>query len=377
MASDPKFANVNFTAFFVFIGTAMSITAFPVLARILRETGLIYTRSGSMAMGAAAFNDAVAWCLLILAISIANAGDMSTAGLVFLSVCAFALGLFFLVGPLFSRLVRHIEATGDPSMQGNLFCFTMILVFLCGWTTDLLGVHFIFGAFLFGLIVPRETHLIEMCENKIGEFVMTILLPLYFALSGLKTDVTQLTSGTDGAMVILVCFVATVGKVVGAGAPAYISGLPLRESSVVAVLMNTRGLVELIVLNLGLTSCVLNTKCFTVMVLMALFTTFLTCPVIYCIYPPHMRALDEQKINLPVDEETPLSAAPARHPLLDASGALSLQRFETLALCVLVERVEQLPAIMSLLFMFAPAAEGSRLGVHAIRLVEPTKRYVL
>ena len=162
MASDPKFANVNFTAFFVFIGTAMSITAFPVLARILRETGLIYTRSGSMAMGAAAFNDAVAWCLLILAISIANAGDLATAGLVFLSVCAFALVLFTVVRLAFSRLVRHVEAQGDPGMRGNLFCLTLTLVFLCGWTTDLLGVHFIFGAFLFGLIVPRHTHLFEM-----------------------------------------------------------------------------------------------------------------------------------------------------------------------------------------------------------------------
>jgi Kef-type K+ transport system membrane component KefB len=113
------------------------------------------------------------------------------------------------------------------------------------------------SAFLFGLIVPRGTHLFEMCEDKMGDFVMTIMLPLYFALSGLKTDVTQLSTGVDGAMIVLVCLVATVGKLVGAGIPSLAGGLSMRESSVVAVLMNTRGLVELIVLNLGLQSGVM------------------------------------------------------------------------------------------------------------------------
>lgn len=130
MASDPKFKNVSFVAFFVFIGTAMSITAFPVLARILRETGLIYSRAGAMAMGAAALNDAVAWCLLILAISIANAGDMATAGYVFATIVGFALVLFLAVAPLFARLVRFVESLdqSDAAMKTNLFAFTLVLM---------------------------------------------------------------------------------------------------------------------------------------------------------------------------------------------------------------------------------------------------------
>ena len=274
--SDPVYKNVSFTSFYVFIGTAMSITAFPVLARILKEGALIYTKPGAMAMGAAALNDAAAWCLLILAISIANAGNMSIAGLVFLSVVAFGAGLIFLVRPLFWRLVTYVEAQHSVALNNSLFCLTLIFVFLSSYTTAILGVHSIFGAFLFGLIMPRDSHLFTECNDKIEELILTLTLPLYFALSGLQTDVTQINTPAQGAMVVLVCFVATAGKYVGAGGAAYFSGSSIRESWVIAFLMNTRGLVELIVLNLGVTAGVLNVKTFSVMVIMCLFTTFIT-----------------------------------------------------------------------------------------------------
>ena len=122
--------------------------------------------------------------------------------------------------------------------------------FLLSWT-DLLGVHFIFGAFIFGLIVPRDSKIFHDCIEKMETLVLCVTLPLYFALSGLKTDVTTISSGEEGGMVILVCFVACAGKMCGAGFAAYFNGISARESSVIAVLMNTRGLVELIVLNLG------------------------------------------------------------------------------------------------------------------------------
>lgn len=133
--NDPEYKDVSFVSFFVFIGTAMSITAFPVLARILKEGGLIYTKAGAMTMGAAALNDAVAWCLLTLAISIANAGDLSTAGYVFLTVVGFALVLILLVRPLFEMLVEHVEKMHSRSMNSNLFALTICLLFLCAWTT--------------------------------------------------------------------------------------------------------------------------------------------------------------------------------------------------------------------------------------------------
>ena len=125
----------KFTSFYVFIGVAMSITAFPVLARLLKEGGLIYTKPGSMTMGAAALNDALAWCLLILAISIANASDMNSAAWAFLSTVAFALCLFFVIQPLLSIFVARCELMNNKNIHDNLFIFTLMLVFLSAWTT--------------------------------------------------------------------------------------------------------------------------------------------------------------------------------------------------------------------------------------------------
>lgn len=154
--------------------------------------------------------------------------------------------------------VQEAKASGQVvkanSIRGNLFAFTLILVFLCAWTTALLGVHAIFGAFLFGLIVPRDSRLYHDANEYIEDFVMTIMLPLYFAISGLKTDITQINDSESVAMVFLVCVVATVGKFVGCGATSYFCGMSIRESAVIGILMNTRGMVELIVLNLG-TNC--------------------------------------------------------------------------------------------------------------------------
>jgi Kef-type K+ transport system membrane component KefB len=132
---DPEYKDVSFVSFFVFIGTAMSITAFPVLARLLKEGGLIYTPAGAMAMGAAALNDAIAWCLLTLAISIANAGNMATAGYIFLTVVGFASTLFFAVRPIFEHIVLKVEAMHRPDMNANLFVVTLCILFMSAWTT--------------------------------------------------------------------------------------------------------------------------------------------------------------------------------------------------------------------------------------------------
>eukprot|EP01035_Chromulina_nebulosa_P023072 gene23072-29896_t len=262
-------------------GVALMGMAVPfALARILKESGLIYSRAGALTMGAAALNDAVAWCLLILAICIANAKNMSIAGYVFLCVLAMAVGLFVIVRPIFKVLVVYFESFNNKAFR----------------------LDGIFGAFLFGLIVPRDTQLFHDCNEHIEAFVLTITLPLYFAISGLNTDITQISTSSEGAMVVLVCAVATGGKFLGAGSVAYFSGMTVRESWAVAFLMNTRGLIELIVLNLGLTANILNTKVFSVMVIMCLFTTFTTNPLIEYFYPPHLRQLT----NTLVPEKEPL-----------------------------------------------------------------------
>jgi Kef-type K+ transport system membrane component KefB len=255
---DPNSKDVSSTSFFVFIGTAMSITAFPVLARILKESGLIYSRAGALVLGAAALNDAIAWCLLILAISIANAGDMNIAGYVFAVVLGIAMFILLVVRPLFEKAVRYLESFNSKIIRSNLFAFSLLITFICAWTTALLGLDVIFGAFIFGLAIPRDTLLFKDCNEFIEEFVLTITLPLYFALSGLKTDVSQISTGAEGAMVVLVCVIASFGKFIGAGGAALVMGVSVRESAAIAVLMNTRGLVELIVLNLGLTSGMFN-----------------------------------------------------------------------------------------------------------------------
>eukprot|EP01034_Spumella_vulgaris_P021266 gene21266-27289_t len=351
----------------------MSITAFPVLARILKENGLIYTKAGSMAMGAAALNDAVAWCLLILAVSMANSGDMSVAGKVFACVFAFGFGLFVVFRPIFEKIVNYLETLNNVTVDGHLFALTLCFVLLCAWTTDLLGVDPIFGAFMFGLTVPRNTRLFHTCEERIEQFVLTFTLPLYFALSGLKTDVTQIHSGKDGAMVVLVCVVASFGKFIGAGGMALLSGVGLRESAAIAALMNTRGLVELIVLNLGLSSGILNGRTFTVMVLMALFTTFMTCPLIDLIYPAKYRTRN-------VDETPHVKGDATNYDSItrgDETASINMN-FDTSCvskdtrLGLIVDKVEYMQALIKVLACFLPFDVNSGLAVTVMHFIEPT-----
>lgn len=400
---DPKYDNVRFEAFYVFVGTALSITAFPVLARILKESGLIYTVPGAMTMGAAALNDAVAWCLLILAISIANAGDMATAGYVFLSVICFATGLVFIVRPLFFHLTRLVESQHSAQMDNYLFALTLALVFMCAWVTALLGVHAIFGSFLFGLIcMPRDSQLFRECNDCIEELIVTFTLPLYFTLSGLKTDVATISRPQDGAMVVLVCFVASFGKFIGAGGTAYFSGMSVRDSSVVAVLMNTRGLVELIVLNLGMDAGILNIRTFSVMVIMCLFTTFITCPIIEIIYPPHTRITEAARTGAknsahegkgPVSSHKSIKAA-RHYDKIAGVGAAENQDNETpdeeegvasteivfnlddmvkdTNIGVVIDRIEHMEGIMKVLYLYAPFGRHATLDVTAMRFFEPS-----
>lgn len=367
-ADDPEFADVTFVSFAVFIGTALSITAFPVLARILKESGLIYTRAGAMVMGAAAIDDATAWCLLTLAISIANSGNMQIAGYVFLSVLCFAVGLIFLVRPVFEQLVFWVEKHENAVYNNNLFALTICLVFLCAWTTSLLGVHTIFGSFLFGLVVPRGSHLFKECNERIEELVLTVTLPIYFTISGLKTDVTQIKTSEQGSMIVLVCFVASIGKFLGTGLPAYFGGMSPRDTCVVAVLMNTRGLIELIVLNLGRSSGILNEKTFAVMVIMCLFTTFLTCPLLNYIYPVHLRTRHD------VEEMAKLKDVEGNsdNTIDDASNPTSLDLFSSIKMSVVVDVAEHLQGIMKVISSFAPHMAESQLDMTILKFIEPT-----
>ncbi|KAG0622551.1 hypothetical protein M758_3G106100 [Ceratodon purpureus] len=275
----------EFGPFLVFMGVAMSITAFPVLARILAERKLLTTEVGQLAMSAAAVNDVVAWVLLALAVALSGTGK-SPAIVAWVLLCgiAFCIVIFVVVQP-FMRWVAHRSPDNEP-VKEYVVCLTLLGVLVAGFCTDAIGIHSIFGAFLFGLVIPKEGPFASALVEKLEDFVSILLLPLYFASSGLKTNIGSIHSAQSFGLLVLVITVACLGKIIGTFAAAKASRVNFRKSLTLGILMNTKGLVELIVLNIGKDRGVLNDETFAIMVLMALFTTFMTTPLVMAIYKP-------------------------------------------------------------------------------------------
>ncbi|KAK7284208.1 hypothetical protein RJT34_18950 [Clitoria ternatea] len=279
----------GFAQFLVFMGVALSITAFPVLARILAELKLLTTRVGETAMAAAAFNDVAAWILLALAIAIAGDGDGGkhksplVSVWVLLSGVGFVVFMMVAIRPAMKRIARRGE---NDDVAEAYVCLTLAGVLVSGFVTDFIGIHSIFGAFVFGLTVPKDGNFAKRLIERIEDFVLGLLLPLYFASSGLKTDVTTIRGAKAWGLLFLVIFTACAGKILGTFLVAMFCMIPAWESLTLGVLMNTKGLVELIVLNIGKEKKVLNDEMFAILVLMALVTTFITTPVVMAIYKP-------------------------------------------------------------------------------------------
>ncbi|KAK3226417.1 hypothetical protein Dsin_006279 [Dipteronia sinensis] len=284
---------VGFPQFLVFMGVALSITAFPVLARILAELKLLTTQVGETAMAAAAFNDVAAWILLALAVALAGDGSESggqkksplIAVWVLLSGLAFVGFMMLVIRPAMKWVARR--CSGEQGVVDEAYiCLTLAGVMLSGFMTDLIGIHSIFGAFVFGLTIPKGGEFAERLMERIEDFVSGLLLPLYFASSGLKTNVATIHGARAWGMLSLVITTACAGKIIGTFAVAMMFMIPFKESITLGVLMNTKGLVELIVLNIGKEKKVLNDETFAILVLMALFTTFITTPTVMAIYKP-------------------------------------------------------------------------------------------
>lgn len=289
----------GFAQFLVFIGVAISITAFPVLARILAELKLLTTRVGETAMAAAAFNDVAAWILLALAVALAGDGSAQKSPLVslwvLLSGVGFVLFMMFVIRPV----MKVIAKKGQNDAVSEIYvCLTFASVLVCGFITDMIGIHSIFGAFVYGLTVPKDGKFATGLIERIEDFVLGLLLPLYFASSGLKTDVTTIRGGEAWGLLVLVIFTACAGKILGTFLVAMCCMIPPRESLALGVLMNTKGLVELIVLNIGKEKKVLNDEMFAILVLMALFTTFITTPIVMAIYKPARGIKDKTRRKL-------------------------------------------------------------------------------
>ncbi|KAK4272959.1 hypothetical protein QN277_021444 [Acacia crassicarpa] len=280
---------VGFGQFLVFMGVALSITAFPVLARILAELKLLTTRVGETAMAAAAFNDIAAWILLALAVALAGDGGNRKSPLVsvwvLLSGVGFVIFMMVVIRPLMKRVARRCSSEHDAVDEAYI-CLTLAGVMVSGFMTDLIGIHSIFGAFVFGLTIPKGGDFADRLIERIEDFISGLLLPLYFASSGLKTDVAKIRGAEAWGLLVLVISTACAGKILGTFTVAVLCRMPVRESLTLGVLMNTKGLVELIVLNIGKEKKVLNDEMFAILVLMALFTTFITTPIVMAIYKP-------------------------------------------------------------------------------------------
>lgn len=288
---------VDFTTFAIFTGVAMSITAFPVLARILSERKLMHTKVGQLTIASAAVDDVVAWVLLIIVIALVNnTGEYIKALYVFLVTIAWSAFLLFAIRPLFRRMVLSTSHKDQISQMAVFLTFIMLLI--SAWFTQVIGVHAIFGAFLAGLSIPHEHSFAIKVAEKIEDLVSIVFLPLYFAFAGLNTRLDKLDTGLVWGMAFLVIATACVGKILGCFIACKTSKLDNRESLAVAVLMNTKGLIEIIVLNIGLNAGVINDVVFTIMVLMALVTTFMTSPLIALVYPPHKQTRPLRANNL-------------------------------------------------------------------------------
>ncbi|KAM3694401.1 hypothetical protein ACJW31_07G055200 [Castanea mollissima] len=274
--------------FLVFMGVTLSITAFPVLARILAELKLLTTDVGRMAMSAAAVNDVAAWILLALAIALSGTGRSPLVSLwVFLCGGGFVLCLSIIVPPIFKWMAQRCPE-GEP-VDELYVCATLAAVLAAGFVTDAIGIHALFGAFVIGVLVPKEGPFAGALMEKVEDLVSGLFLPLYFVSSGLKTNIATIRGVQSWALLVLVIVTACFGKIVGTVVVSLLCKVPVQEALALGFLMNTKGLVELIVLNIGKDRKVLNDQTFAIMVLMAIFTTFITTPLVMAVYKPAKR----------------------------------------------------------------------------------------
>jgi Kef-type K+ transport system membrane component KefB len=278
----PRFSNssVPFTVFCLFCGVAMSVTAFPVLARILTDRGIQTSAMGTTALTCAAVDDVTAWCLLAIVVSVAThtgGGALLTIGL---SIVYVAL-MVIVVRPLLTRFARWQQTQGE--LPRGLLAFVCVLLLVSAFITEAIGIHAIFGAFTLGAMIPHDSSLAKALKAKLEDIVLVFFLPAFFAYTGMRTQVSLLNGASTWLWCGIVLATASAGKFGGSFVAARLSGLGWRDAASIGVLMNTRGLVELIVLNIGLDLKVISPTLFAMLVLMAVITTVSTTPILHAI----------------------------------------------------------------------------------------------
>jgi Kef-type K+ transport system membrane component KefB len=270
-------ADVPFSSFALFCGVAMSVTAFPVLARILTDRQMHTTPLGVMALTCAAADDVTAWCLLAFVVAVAQSQTAEVLWVIVYALAYIAF-MFLVVRPVLVKLAhwRHSQ-----ELTPNVMAVAFVALLASSLTTEWIGIHAVFGAFLLGAVIPHDSFIAREVPEKLSNLVTVLLLPAFFAFTGMRTEI-GLVSGFGAWLICgLIIFVATLGKFGGTLLAGRVSGLGWRESSALGILMNTRGLMQVIVLNIGLDLGVISPTLFAMLVIMALVTTLATTPVLH------------------------------------------------------------------------------------------------
>ncbi|KAG6827715.1 hypothetical protein H0H92_010688 [Tricholoma furcatifolium] len=376
---------VKYGYFLLFTAVAVGITAFPVLCRILTELRLLETTVGSVTLAAGVGNDIVGWILLALTVALVNAASGLTALYVLLASAGYAIFLLFPGRWAYTWLVRRTGSLERGTPTNGIMVLTLIIVLVSAFFTDIIGVHPIFGGFISGLIIPHENGYAIALVEKLEDFVCIILIPIYFTLTGLKTNLGSMNSGKTWGYTFLICTVAFFAKFIPCFSSAMATGFNWRESGAVGSLMSCKGLVELIVLNIGFEANILDTRSFSMFVVHSVILTFITTPLTLAFYPPKYRTRDAPKPDHSAEGGAASPRLPPSHEVKS--------RFT-----VVLDRIEQLPAAMMITHLLHPGASsvskplssddksenstekaaavsrGPRIYVNALRLLELTNR---
>lgn len=270
--------HTHFASFALFMGIAMSITAFPVLARIVHERGINKTPLGGIIITCAAIDDITAWCILAGVIAIVKAGSFTSAIFIILSAIAYVIIMFKVVRPFLQRIAETQVSKRMVSKSSMAIFF--IILFLSAYISEIIGIHALFGAFLAGVVMPPKMNFRNLVTQRIEDVALTLLLPLFFVYTGLRTEIGLLNSWHLWGVCLIIILVAITGKFLGSSLAARFVGTSWKDSLTIGALMNTRGLMELVVLNIGLDLGILTPEVFAMMVVMALTTTFMTSPML-------------------------------------------------------------------------------------------------
>jgi Kef-type K+ transport system membrane component KefB len=282
---------VDFLAFALFLGVAMSITAFPVLARILAERNMHKIPTGVLALACAAVDDVLAWSLLAIVVAIVAATSFTGVLQILALSIVFALVMFLVVKPLLRLLVTYHERFGR--LTPDMLALVLVGILTSAWVAEEIGIHFIFGAFVFGVVMPRQkaATLTHEITDRLEQVSVLLLLPVFFVVTGSNVDIGAIDLAGLGELA-LILLVAISGKFLGAFAAARAQRVPRRQATALAVLMNTRGLTELVILNIGVQLGVLDGEMFTLMVIMAVVTTVMASPLLNLVYPQRILQRD-------------------------------------------------------------------------------------